>query len=205
MQLEARKLLDDVKRAGEFILTATEGFTLDRYCEDELVRCAVERKFEIIGEALGRLLRVAPDVAELVSDARKIVAFRNTIIHAYDGIDDEIVWDVVQAKLPVLVSGVTDLLAVEVDDLSDEAVIVHRCDDWATADLLTRVLRDEGVQAVTVNASPSPRITGMVILLDRFDIARWPAFIVIVPASLAERAQEIVRDWLAAKPQGDEE
>ena len=65
----------------------------------------------IIGEALARLAKVDPVVAEQVSDFRRIVAFRNILVHGYATVDDRIVWGVVEASLPGLMQSVDALLA----------------------------------------------------------------------------------------------
>ncbi len=70
----------------------------------------MERNFEVIGEAVGRLLRNDPDAASQLSEHERIVAFRNVLIHGYDLVDDELVWDTVTSKLPVLLSEVEALL-----------------------------------------------------------------------------------------------
>jgi uncharacterized protein with HEPN domain len=102
MQPKTPKLLEDVRDAVEFILHVTRGKTLDDYCSDRLLRQAVERNFEIIGEAVGRIARDdAVTVAKLTS-YRQIVAFRNLLIHGYDLIDDAKVWTVIESDLPVL-------------------------------------------------------------------------------------------------------
>jgi uncharacterized protein with HEPN domain len=60
----------------------------------------VERQFEIIGEALNRLLKEAPDLANRVPDLARIVGFRNVLIHGYAVIDDGRVWEIVTTLLP---------------------------------------------------------------------------------------------------------
>ena len=107
------KTLEDVQDAATFILEATEDKTLDDYSRDRLLRNAVERNFEVIGEAVGRLLRNDPDAASRLSEHERIVAFRNVLIHGYDLVDDELVWDTVTSKLPVLLSEVEALLREE--------------------------------------------------------------------------------------------
>jgi uncharacterized protein with HEPN domain len=77
---------------------------------DELLRSAVERQFEIIGEALAGLARDEPDVAAGIPDHRRIIAFRNILIHGYATVDDKIVWGVVEGNLPALRKAVDSLL-----------------------------------------------------------------------------------------------
>jgi len=98
-----RKLLRDALEAGESILNHTTPRRLDDYKNDRFFRRAVEREFEIIGEALNRLSQVDPETAAKISELRRIVDFRNRIIHGYDTVDDVVVWGVIQSHLPKLV------------------------------------------------------------------------------------------------------
>ena len=84
MRPESPKLLEDIRAAAEYILRVTRGKTMADYLADELLRPAVERKFEIIGEALNRLVRHDPAVAQSIHDCAQIIAFRNVLIHGYD-------------------------------------------------------------------------------------------------------------------------
>ncbi len=110
MRLEARKYLHDIKSAADLIRAFTAGKQLDDYSGDAMLRAAVERKFEVIGEALSRLNKVAPQVAARISEQGRIIAFRNILIHGYAEVDDRLVWDVVESKLPVLHGELQDLL-----------------------------------------------------------------------------------------------
>jgi uncharacterized protein with HEPN domain len=110
MDLEAKKNLEDMRQAAELILTFTAGRTFDDYTQDDLLRSGVERQLEIIGEALKRLHRTDPAIADQITDSKRIISFRNILIHGYDVIDNAIVWDVVENKLPILLQEVTDLL-----------------------------------------------------------------------------------------------
>jgi uncharacterized protein with HEPN domain len=67
-----------------------------------MLRAAVEREFEIIGEALAGLARLDEDLVSGISEYRRIIAFRNILIHGYAEIDDRLVWDIVESKLPIL-------------------------------------------------------------------------------------------------------
>ena len=102
MQLEVRALLRDMARAADLIAAFVDGCTSENYAEDEMRRSAVERQFEIIGEALNRLSRSAPAVTERIDNYQRIISFRNVLIHGYDAIDDAVVWDIIQSYLPVL-------------------------------------------------------------------------------------------------------
>jgi uncharacterized protein with HEPN domain len=110
MPPESLKLLEDVRAAAAFILHHTAGKSGDDYLADELLRAAVERQFEIIGEALARLNRSDPNTLLLVPDHAQIIAFRNILIHGYDAIDHHRVWDAVENSLPQLHTTVETLL-----------------------------------------------------------------------------------------------
>ena len=107
------KTLEDIRDAASFVLTVTDSKRLDDFSADRLLRQAVERNFEIIGESVGRLLRDDPDTAFRLSERRRIVSFRNVLIHGYDLVDDELVWDTIKTKLPVLLAEVEGLLEAE--------------------------------------------------------------------------------------------
>ena len=113
--LEARKYLFDIKQACGLLLQFTDGRTFDDYEKDPLLRSAVERQFEIIGEALGRALQVEPDLADEVTDSGRIIAFRNRLIHGYASISDAVVWGVIESNLPTLHREVEALLGEDED------------------------------------------------------------------------------------------
>ena len=64
----------------------------------------------IIGEALSRAAGLEPALVDRIPELRQIVGLRNRVIHGYDAVDDEIVWDIVQNKLPRLQVRVAGLL-----------------------------------------------------------------------------------------------
>lgn len=108
--LEIRKYLFDIQQACDLLVQFTQGKCLADYSADPMLRSAVERQFEIVGEALNQLLRLEPTFAPRISDTRRIIAFRNRLIHGYDSLADEIVWGVVETNLPVLSREVAALL-----------------------------------------------------------------------------------------------
>lgn len=75
-----------------------------------MLRSAVERQFEIIGEALAQLTRVDEPLASRIAEYRRIIVFRNILAHGYAQIDDRLVWDIVESKLPGLRHQVMGLL-----------------------------------------------------------------------------------------------
>ena len=111
MRLESKKLLEDMRQGASLILEFTAGKSLDDYRTDKLLKSAVQRQFEIVGEALSRLAKRDPETASRIPDRRQIISFRNVLIHGYDIVDDLVVWDVVGKKLPVLLGEVKALLA----------------------------------------------------------------------------------------------
>ena len=102
MRLEARKYLHDIARASDLVAEFVAGAGIDDYAENAMLRAAVEREFEIIGEALAGLARLDEDLVSGISEYRRIIAFRNILIHGYAEIDDRLVWDIVESKLPIL-------------------------------------------------------------------------------------------------------
>ena len=111
MQHDPRKLLQDILDRATSIERCVAGKDLAAYQVDEVLRFAVERQFEIIGEAVSRLLKVDAALAARLTDYRKIIDFRNAITHGYDFVDDALVWDAVTAKLPILEREVQALLS----------------------------------------------------------------------------------------------
>jgi uncharacterized protein with HEPN domain len=81
MHRRAPKLLEDIRSAADFVKSVTQGVALERFRQDRLLRQAVERNFEIIGEAVRRLEKDDPDTAARITDYCRIIAFRNVLIH----------------------------------------------------------------------------------------------------------------------------
>lgn len=102
--------LHDVLQAGRAIKEFVANRSFEEYANDELLRCAVERKFEIMGEAINRIRREAPEMLAQIRDHRDIISFRNILVHGYDTIDDRIVWGVMEEDLDSLIEDVDKLV-----------------------------------------------------------------------------------------------
>ncbi|MCM8595526.1 DUF86 domain-containing protein [Accumulibacter sp.] len=110
MQPKTAKLLDDIRDAAAFIREAVRDRTIDDYHGDRLLRQAIERNFEIIGEAMKRLGRHDPASVARIGDYRQIIAFRNILIYGYDLVDHRLVWSTIEEQVPALLSDVAALL-----------------------------------------------------------------------------------------------
>ncbi len=113
MTNETRQRLLDVVISCRAISRYTAGLDFAAFERDEMVRDAVERRLGIIGEALNRAAALEPTLVRQVPEVRQIVGLRNRVIHGYDAVDDEIIWDVVTNKLPALRAKVEGLLGEE--------------------------------------------------------------------------------------------
>ena len=111
MQLESKKLPEDVRLACERILEFTKDKALSDYTCNDLLRSGVERQFEIVGEALNRFAKIAPDVANQISHHKRVISFRNILIHGYDIVEDPVVWDVITNDLPELYEQIKTMLS----------------------------------------------------------------------------------------------
>ena len=110
MRLETKKYLYDIQRAAALLREFTWDKTFADYEHSPMLRAAVEREFEIIGEAMTLLARADESVAGRISGYQRIISFRNVIIHQYADVDDRLVWDVIETNLPTLAREVDMLL-----------------------------------------------------------------------------------------------
>jgi uncharacterized protein with HEPN domain len=113
MRLEAKKYLYDIQQAAARVSEFIAGKQFDDYQSNAMLRAAVERQFEIIGEALAKLVKLDPTLAARITEHRRIIAFRNILIHGYADVDARLVWDVAANKLSVLRREVATLLGEE--------------------------------------------------------------------------------------------
>ncbi|MDO5510533.1 MAG: DUF86 domain-containing protein [Weeksellaceae bacterium] len=113
MDIQVKTWLYDMLNAIQEI----DSFFIDRpkrfldFEQDILIKRAVERNIEIIGEAMNRVLKLDENIE--ISNSRKIVDVRNRIIHGYDSVSDEIIWSIVVKYLPILQEEIEFLLKEE--------------------------------------------------------------------------------------------
>ena len=100
MERTINKTLEDIRGAIIEIESFfdTRPMRFDVYLSDVCLRRAVERNITIIGEAMNRLLKLAPDIE--ITSARRIVDTRNYVIHGYDSVTDDIMWGICGAAPP---------------------------------------------------------------------------------------------------------
>ncbi len=98
---EEKKLLVDIIESINSIDEHLESKRiLDDYLSNKTKRRAVEREIEIIGEAMSKLLKINPSIS--ISYSRIIVDLRNKVIHAYDTVDDILIWKIINKDIPQL-------------------------------------------------------------------------------------------------------
>lgn len=108
-QLNDLVRLQHILEAINYVESFLKGKSKNDFFEEPLIRFAVERQLEIIGEAANHLSENILSQS-VNTDWRKIVAFRNFIVHEYFGVDLELVWDIIQTKLPPLKIEVVSLI-----------------------------------------------------------------------------------------------
>lgn len=109
MEIEIKKYLFDIHESIDSIekyLENKRDFKV--YMADKMLRRAVEREFEIIGEAMSRIEKMDPSLD--ISAKKLIISMRNRVIHGYDKIDDEIIWGTIVRHLSTLKTEVDNLL-----------------------------------------------------------------------------------------------
>ena len=109
MDSEIKKYLYDIQESINSIenyLGKKRDFNV--YAKKKMLRRAIEREFEIMGEAMNRINKLSPDIE--ISSKQQIIGMRNRVIHGYDKIDDGIVWGTIVRHLPVLKEEINKLL-----------------------------------------------------------------------------------------------
>jgi len=102
MQRDLCAYLEDVATAHDKILEFISGLTFEQFASSELIVTAVERKLEIIGEALSQASKTFPGSVDSISDLRYAVMQRNRIAHGYFDIESSVLWKTIFDDLPAL-------------------------------------------------------------------------------------------------------
>jgi uncharacterized protein with HEPN domain len=108
MTRQANKFLFDIREAIIAIETFLAGISFEQYVNDLKTKSAVERQLGIIGEAINKFMKETSEVE--LSHTKEIINLRNRIVHAYDAIDDSIIWAIQTNHLPLLKKEVEKLL-----------------------------------------------------------------------------------------------
>ena len=110
-----RLYLKDMIDFGERVLTYTDGLEQDAFIDDTLIYDATLRNLELIGEAAthipGNVREAYPGI-----QWRLIIATRNRLAHSYLGIDEDVIWDIIQTDIPNLLPALRNLLNMTSDD-----------------------------------------------------------------------------------------
>jgi uncharacterized protein with HEPN domain len=110
MPRSLRAYLWDIEQAASDIQTFTRDKQLSDYENDPMLRAAVERNFEVIGEAVSQAQRFFPEILGRITNDQQIIAFRNRLVHGYATVRQALDWDIVQTNLPRLREEVGELL-----------------------------------------------------------------------------------------------
>jgi len=110
MNEKVLKYLYDIKIAiGEIdSFFENEPRSYDNYRQNTLLKRAIERNLEIIGEAMNRILKEDPDF--LIENSKRIISLRNQIIHGYDSVSDENIWGIINLHIPKLKTEIDSLI-----------------------------------------------------------------------------------------------
>lgn len=109
MSEEIKKYLYDIFTSVESIenyLGNERDF--NKYADNKMLRRAVERELEIIGEAMNRIDNLDPNIH--ITSKSQIIGMRNRVIHGYDKIDDGLIWGTIVRHLPILKKEINYLL-----------------------------------------------------------------------------------------------
>ena len=110
MRRDPKAYLWDARQAIDAIAVFTRHRTIEDFQQDLMLRSAVERQLEIVGEALSQLARHDPDMANRIADLRQIIGFRNILVHGYSIVDPDQVWRIIHESLPELRESVDRIL-----------------------------------------------------------------------------------------------
>ena len=102
MQPKILKYILDIQNVIEEIETIKKltGNNFNSFNDQIILQRAIERDLEIIGEAIRKIIEIEPNVS--ISSAKNIIGLRNIISHAYDSVEPELLWGIIQHNIPQL-------------------------------------------------------------------------------------------------------
>ncbi len=107
------KFLGDMKLAAEFVVSTLANRQREEFEQDLILRFAIERELITVGEALNQLHRVAPEIAQQVDRWEDIIGFRNILVHGYDILNTDLIWDIAKKDIPGLLAKIQFLLEAD--------------------------------------------------------------------------------------------
>lgn len=116
MNRESLKSFYDALSAARSLARFADKKKFEDYCSDEMLSSAIERKFEIIGEALNRIKKSAPEDLQEISDWPAIIGFRNILAHGYDHVDDAVVWGIVTNQIPDFINELSSIEGIDANE-----------------------------------------------------------------------------------------
>ncbi|MCC6142620.1 MAG: DUF86 domain-containing protein [Candidatus Hydrogenedentes bacterium] len=119
MDDQSLKHFYDAREAARAISRFAAGRGFQEYCADEMLSSAIERKFAIIGEALNRIRRSRPEDLNVIGEWPAIIGFRNILAHAYDHVEDALVWGIVTEQLPRFIRELDAIPGIDLDERGD--------------------------------------------------------------------------------------
>ncbi len=108
---DARAFLADMLEACDAIIHGCATRDMTDYESDRFFRSSMERELMIIGEALNRALQLRPALEAEISNSRRIVDFRNVVVHAYHSLAPAVVWAIMADDVPRLRAELAGILA----------------------------------------------------------------------------------------------
>jgi uncharacterized protein with HEPN domain len=111
MPRDSQKFLNDIRERATYVVEFMADKSLEDLTDQRLIRSSVERELMVLGEALYQLHRQSPAIAEQISAWRQIIGFRHVLVHGYDSVDMQVIWDAIQNDLAPLIAEVTQLMA----------------------------------------------------------------------------------------------
>jgi len=116
MYKSSTELARHIERESSFIINSCQNYTFELFYSDEILKRAVVRALEIVGEAAKKIDKEFKQKHSHI-EWINIVGLRNRLIHDYEGTDYDIVWEVIQDDIPELHFQITEILNNSIGDM----------------------------------------------------------------------------------------